>query len=269
MRKLDGSKDLCQGIQFAYDLPKVITGLNITTAANKKALYLQVLTEPPLLNFNNGFNEAKAEAFKALRLAAYSATRQQDRTDAHAQVAMAEVAEPVNHNDFVTAGLYAILMYIAPHKALAKQKRWMRCNCCKPMLVREYTNNLRQINKQELCKLPPFGANQILPGDKLTDIVLHGVPSSRPRKMEKQGFDPDTKTLVEIIQFCKRMEEAEDFGIGQDAQKTKTTTNKVNYNKVKTNKKDQSEVLFVWQPKILSHPWGQPHPQLGRMPRPC
>jgi hypothetical protein len=38
MRKLDGSKDLCQGIQFAYNMPKVITGLNITTANNKKAL---------------------------------------------------------------------------------------------------------------------------------------------------------------------------------------------------------------------------------------
>jgi hypothetical protein len=103
-------------------------------------------------------------------------------------------------------------MYIVPHKALAKQKRWMCRNCRKPtnMLVREYTNNLRQINKQELYKLPPFGANQILTGDELTDIVLHGVPRSWPCKMEKQDFDPDTKTLVKIIQFCKSMEEAED-----------------------------------------------------------
>jgi hypothetical protein len=74
MQKLDGSEDLCQGIQFSYDMPKVITGLNIMTAANKKALYLQVLTGPPLQNFNNGFDKAKAEAFKVLRLAAYSAT---------------------------------------------------------------------------------------------------------------------------------------------------------------------------------------------------
>jgi hypothetical protein len=34
--------------------------------------------------------------------------------------------------------------------------------------------------------------------------------------MEKQDFDPDTKTLVKIIQFCERMEEAEDFGNGRD-----------------------------------------------------
>jgi hypothetical protein len=60
MQKLDGSKDLCQGIQFSYDMPKVITGLNITTAGNKKALNLQVLTGPLLQNFNNAFNKAKA-----------------------------------------------------------------------------------------------------------------------------------------------------------------------------------------------------------------
>jgi hypothetical protein len=116
---------------------------------------------------------------------------------------MALVQEPADHNDIVTAGLYAILTYIAPYKALAKQKRWMRRNCRKPtnMFVREYTNNLHQINKQELCKLPPFGAHQILTGDKLTNIVLHGVPRSWPREMEKQDFDPDTKTLVKIIQF--------------------------------------------------------------------
>jgi hypothetical protein len=51
MRKLNESKDLCQAIQFAYDMPTVITGLNITTATNRKAIYLQVLTEPPLTNF--------------------------------------------------------------------------------------------------------------------------------------------------------------------------------------------------------------------------
>jgi hypothetical protein len=38
------------------------------------------------------------------------------------------------------------------------------------------------------------------------------------------------------------MELAKDFGIGQDAQKTKTTTNKVKHNKVKTNKKEKSSL---------------------------
>jgi hypothetical protein len=104
-----------------------------------------VLTGPPLQNFNNGFNKAKGKAHQKQRVAAYTAARNLGQDDAQAQVAMAAVQEPADHDDFVTAGLYAILTYIAPHKALAKQKRWMRCNCRKPtnMLVQEYTNNLR------------------------------------------------------------------------------------------------------------------------------
>jgi hypothetical protein len=73
MRKLDGSKDLRQAIQFAYDIPMVITGLNITTATNKKAIYFQVLLEPPLTNFNAGYDGARVNAHAWLKNAAYAA----------------------------------------------------------------------------------------------------------------------------------------------------------------------------------------------------
>jgi hypothetical protein len=199
MQKLDRSKDLCQGIQFSYDdMPEVTTGLNITMATYKKNIYLQVLTGPLLQNFNNGFDKAKSKAHQELRLADFAAARNNGCTNEQVQQAMATVAKPAGHNNFITNGVHAILTYIASHKALAKQKRWMQRNCRKPtgMSVQEYTNNLRQNNERELCKLPPFGADQLLTGDKLTDFVLHGVPRSWPRKMEKQGFYPDTKTLV-------------------------------------------------------------------------
>jgi hypothetical protein len=43
--------------------------------------------------------------------------------------------------------------------------------------------------------------------------------------MEKQDFDPDDKSLIEVVQFCKRMEEAEDFqpdkGNKKDTKKSK------------------------------------------------
>jgi hypothetical protein len=162
MQKLDESKNLCQGIQFAYDMPKVITGSNITTADIKKVLCLQVLTGPLLQNFNNGFNEAMADVFKQQCLAAYAAARTAGHTSAKAQNAMAVVPESAACDDFITAGLHAILTYISPHKALAKQKHWMRCNCRKPttMSVQEYTNNLRQINKQRLRReIPVYHRN--------------------------------------------------------------------------------------------------------------
>ena len=61
MRKLEGSESLRQAIQFTYDMPMVITGLNITTATNKKAIHLQVLSGPPLTNFNAGYNVSNVE----------------------------------------------------------------------------------------------------------------------------------------------------------------------------------------------------------------
>jgi hypothetical protein len=43
--------------------------------------------------------------------------------------------------------------------------------------------------------------------------------------MEKQDFDPDDKSLIEVVQFCERMEEAEDFqpnkGNKKDTKKSK------------------------------------------------
>jgi hypothetical protein len=126
MRKLDESKDLHQAIQFAYDIPTIITGLNITTATNKKAIYLQVLSGPPLTNFNAGYNGARTDVHARLRNAAYSAEMQNSNDRALTHQAYNAVAEPADHDDFIANRLFAILTYVAPHKALAKQKRWMR-----------------------------------------------------------------------------------------------------------------------------------------------
>jgi hypothetical protein len=110
----------------------------------------------------------------------------------------------------------------------------MRQFCRKPatMTAREYTNSLRRINKQELHWLPPFAPDQLLTNDKLVDIVLHGVPRAWTREMEKQDFDPDDKSLIEVVQFCKRMERAEDFQPNKG--------NKKDTKKSKANKKEKS-----------------------------
>jgi hypothetical protein len=126
MRKLDGSKDLRQAIQFAYDIPTVITGLNITTATNKKAIYLQVLSGPPLTNFNAGYDGAWVDVHARLKTAAYAAEIQSSNDRALTRQAYDAVPEPTDHDDFIANGLCAILTYVAPHKALAKQKQWMR-----------------------------------------------------------------------------------------------------------------------------------------------
>jgi hypothetical protein len=61
--------------------------------------------------------------------------------------------------------------------------------------------------------------------------------------MEKQDFDPDTKTLIEVIQFCERMEEAEDFQPGRDAKKNHSNK------KAKGEKKHEKSAPSATGPK--------------------
>jgi hypothetical protein len=53
--------------------------------------------------------------------------------------------------------------------------------------------------------------------------------------MEKQDFDSNDKTLIKVVQFCKRMEEAEDFHPNK--------SNKKDTKKPKANEKEKSSLL--------------------------
>ena len=48
-------------------------------------------------------------------------------------------------------------------------------------------------------KLPPFDPNQPLSSDELLDILLFDTPSGWQKEMERQGFDPITKTLDNAV----------------------------------------------------------------------
>jgi hypothetical protein len=136
---------------------------------------------------------------------------------------MAGVAPPGPNDAWLFKGLCQVIIYMAPHKALAKQKRWMRRFCRKPqdMLTRKYVNHICHINDNELPNLEPFRGNaQKLLLDKIINIVLNGVPRGWICKTDKQDFDPIIKTLTEVVNFCKRMEAAEDFEPARDGQKT-------------------------------------------------
>jgi hypothetical protein len=57
------------------------------------------------------------------------------------------VLEPADQDNFIENGVNAILTYVAPHKALAKQKRRF---CCRPanLAVRKYTNRQSPLDQQ-------------------------------------------------------------------------------------------------------------------------
>jgi hypothetical protein len=90
------------------------------------------------------------------------------------------------------------LNYVAPHKPLEKQKRYLWCHCCKPneMKICVFVNHLDKINYQEMCYLPPaFSFMQSLPPDKLVDIVVNIIPHKWTREMDRLDFDPVDHTV--------------------------------------------------------------------------
>jgi hypothetical protein len=128
----------------------------------------------------------------------------------------ANVSLPVDPPDLlhIPVALRTTVKLVCPYKALEKQKRFMRRKMRKPadMKTRMYVNYLQRINYDELPMLPPFaGASQSLAVDELMDIVLFGIPKSWITEMDKQDFDPFTKSINRVVDFCERMESAENF----------------------------------------------------------
>ena len=240
MVKLDGSETLRTALKFYLSITKVWTGLNITTAANKLTITRELMSGQALQQFNTGYQKAvnlqwdidRNAAITALLLATPGSTQAQQDAAANG------VGRPVDHVDYIMAGLGQIIEYMAPHKALAKQKRWMRRFCRKPadMTIREFCTHLTRINDEELPVLPPFGGGaQKLSNDEIIDIILNGIPRSWTREMDKLDFDPVVQPLSEVLNFCERMEAAEDFEPARDGKKTngngKKSPNKPSANK--------------------------------------
>jgi hypothetical protein len=214
IRKLCGEEHLRYAIRFANDFNKILVGLNITTGVQALPLARELLSGVALTQFNTGFNEALHQAHLELQeQARLTASAAAGATETTISAAVARIAPPGPHIDFIKEGLNAVISYTAPHKALAKQKRWMRRSLRKPadMSIREFTNRMIHINNDEIPLLPPFqGDAQKLSDDELTDIVTSGIPKSWLREMDKQDFDPVDASLTEVLNFCERMESSEE-----------------------------------------------------------
>jgi hypothetical protein len=90
----------------------------------------------------------------------------------------------------------------------------MRRKMRKPadMTTRAYVNHIHRINYEELPHLPPFEADgNRIADDELLDIVMFGIPNSWIKEMDRQNFDPMAHTMNRLVEFCERLESAEDF----------------------------------------------------------
>jgi hypothetical protein len=127
-------------------------------------------------------------------------------------VAAAVVVPPIELT-WVRQGIFALLDFVAPHKALEKQKRYLQWHCRKPkdMKTWVFVNHLARINYQEMCYLPfAFSVAQRIPPDELVDIVVNSIPRKWTREMDRLDFDPAEHTLNEVVAFCETMEAAEE-----------------------------------------------------------
>jgi len=246
MYHLDGSETLREALQWYKDMEKVLTGLNVTDDAAKHSMTQQMLRDSALSAFNAGVNRARTQVHLVLQQEAWDNTDVTGATtDAQAnalrQAAFDSVAVPVINDGMITAGKQSIIQYMAPFKALQKQKRYLRRFCRKPadMSTRKYVNYIARMNDEEIPLLPPFARDQKLPQDEMCEIVLYSIPRSWVRQMDIQNFDPEVATLAELIDFCERMEASEEHDkMASTAQKGNGNNNN---KKSKTGKSDKDD----------------------------
>jgi hypothetical protein len=106
--------------------------------------------------------------------------------------------------------IHALVEHLIPKRALVTQKRYMRRILRKPLnvTVREFMSRLIELNEY-LPYFPPYDADQKLSQEELLDICEFAVPFSWQKTMVVQGFDPISHSPAEFIEFCERLEFAE------------------------------------------------------------
>ena len=102
--------------------------------------------------------------------------------------------------------------YFLPVHALPTQKRYMRRYLLKPRgcKIREYVSRLHELNSL-LAKFPPCDENQRFSDQELSEILEHSLPTSWQRQMTVQGISSTQHSVLEIVEFCERLETLEEL----------------------------------------------------------
>jgi hypothetical protein len=86
------------------------------------------------------------------------------------------------------------------------------------MSTRTWTARLQEIN-QMLSEFPPTFSNiQMISDEDFVEAIEYGIPHSSGTKMAEQGFVPVNHTLTEIVEFCNKMEYAEEMTSNNNSQ---------------------------------------------------
>ena len=249
MAVLDGTNDVRECIQFLKNMIRVFKGLGMGMNAGAEVEARANLTErmlrgTALAAFQKKYALMKAEGLNAAQVTALNGVAPRDITagetvaeyEARCQAAITGATYDVQNDDLVAA-IRAIIVAIAPNKALQTQKRWMRRHLRKTrdLNVRAFATHLSRINDEELPVLPPkFDDSQKLQEDEMIDILTSACPKSWSAEMDRQDFDPLSKGWEETVAFLARQEQANEHEAADDT-KTVSASNKSN----KKSRKDK------------------------------
>ena len=120
----------------------------------------------------------------------------------------ATAAELGNENNAnFTACLDSVTAYVFPARALQVQRRFLRRHMRKrhDCKIREFNARLHELNSY-LPDFPPGGVNQQLPPDDLSEILEFSMPNKWHSHMVMHNFVPSEHTLIEVVEFCERLE---------------------------------------------------------------
>ena len=241
-RILQGDESLRVILRWKMTLQQVMIGLNLGTVQGKIQICEALMRGTPLTLFQTKILEQATAVYElaigaAADPAAVAVVMNAGVVGAHYLAAHVRIAI-----DFVVSNL-------APKKSLQRVKRFLRRECRKPsdMKVRTYYQHLIRMNLEELPQLPPFAADQGLAPDELLDIILYGTPKSWSREMDRQGQDPLTMTIVQVVDFLEQIETAEEF---------ETKTNKDNKGQGKKKPYTKTNAKSGDQKHCMIHGWG-------------
>jgi len=151
MFALSGGESLWEHLVWREKMDKVINGLNLDTPIKKITAIKQLVHGAPLTSFRKGQKDSLETFWMVDRERATQAVRGAILgREVHVEAARAAVPQPELREQDVLAGLQNILRDRSPYQVLEVQKRFMRCNMCKPanLTMRMYVNHLNRVNER-------------------------------------------------------------------------------------------------------------------------
>ena len=215
-RILKGTEEIHILLQWRKDGDKTITGLAVADGVAALHMWESMMTGIALTSFKGRLmtlaTEARTEAAEVARQGEIAAGNPEPAQIAARDAILAEHLRDHFAHGQIRQALNHLIQQMVPPKTLLRAKRYMRRECRKPvdMTVRTYYQNLVRMNMEELPHLPPFGHRQSPGRDEMLDILLFGTPKSWQREMDRQEYDPMTKTPTEVVDFMERIEQSEE-----------------------------------------------------------